>query len=102
MRQSTGAGAPDRRSQLFHGPADPDPTYSVRTSQVPSTWSGRRPGGRGDRLHDHQPEVPQPANLSLITQQVAVVGALAVGQTLIILTAGIDLSVGAVMVLSSF
>ncbi|MBT2517046.1 ABC transporter permease [Streptomyces sp. ISL-90] len=42
-----------------------------------------------------------PANLSLITQQVAVVGTLALAQTLIILTAGIDLSVGAVMVLSS-
>jgi fructose transport system permease protein len=42
-----------------------------------------------------------PANLSLITQQVAVVGTLAVAQTLIILTAGIDLSVGAVMVLAS-
>ncbi len=40
-------------------------------------------------------------NLSLITQQVAVVGTLAIGQTLIILTAGIDLSVGAIMVLSS-
>jgi fructose transport system permease protein len=39
-------------------------------------------------------------NLSLITQQVAVVGALAVGQTLIILTAGIDLSCGAIMVFS--
>ena len=42
-----------------------------------------------------------PANLSLITQQVAVVGTLAVAQTLIILTAGIDLSIGAVMVLAS-
>ncbi len=41
-----------------------------------------------------------PANLSLITQQVAVVGTLAVAQTLIILTAGIDLSVGAIMVLA--
>ncbi len=40
----------------------------------------------------------QPSNLSLILQQVAIVGALAVGQTLIILTAGIDLSVGAVMI----
>ena len=40
-------------------------------------------------------------NLSLITQQVAVVGTLAIGQTLIILTAGIDLSVGAIMVLAS-
>jgi fructose transport system permease protein len=43
----------------------------------------------------------EPANLSLIIQQVAVVGTLAIGQTLIILTAGIDLSVGAIMVLSS-
>lgn len=42
-----------------------------------------------------------PANLSLITQQVAVTGTAAVAQTLIILTAGIDLSVGALMILSS-
>ena len=42
-----------------------------------------------------------PANLSLVAQQVAVVGGLAVGQTLIILTAGIDLSVGAIMVFTS-
>ena len=40
-------------------------------------------------------------NLSLITQQVAVVGTLALAQTLVILTAGIDLSVGAIMVLTS-
>jgi fructose transport system permease protein len=41
------------------------------------------------------------ANMSLIVQQVMVVGTLAVGQTIIILTAGVDLSVGAIMVLSS-
>lgn len=40
-------------------------------------------------------------NLGLITQQVAVVGILAAAQSLVILTAGIDLSVGAVMVLTS-
>ena len=40
-------------------------------------------------------------NLSLIVQQVMVVGTLAIGQTLIILTSGIDLSVGAVMGLGS-
>jgi fructose transport system permease protein len=40
-------------------------------------------------------------NISVILQQVAVVGSLAVGQTLIILTAGIDLSIGAVAVLSA-
>jgi len=42
-----------------------------------------------------------PENLSIVLQQAAIVGSLAVGQTLIILTAGIDLSIGAVMVLSS-
>lgn len=42
-----------------------------------------------------------PSNLSLILQQVAIIGALAVGQTLIILTAGIDLSVGALMIFVS-
>src|SRR5471032_669001 len=36
-------------------------------------------------------------NFSLILQQVMVVGVLAIGQTLIILTAGIDLSCGMVM-----
>jgi fructose transport system permease protein len=41
------------------------------------------------------------ANLSLIVQQVMVVGALAVGQTIVILTAGIDLSNGAVMALGT-
>jgi fructose transport system permease protein len=40
-------------------------------------------------------------NLSLIAQQVAVVGSLAVGQTLVILTAGIDLSIGATTVLGT-
>jgi fructose transport system permease protein len=40
-------------------------------------------------------------NISVLLQQTAVVGALAVGQTLIILTAGIDLSIGAVAVLSA-
>ena len=40
-------------------------------------------------------------NFSLIFQQTVVVGTLAIGQTLIILTAGIDLSNGMVMALSS-
>jgi len=40
-------------------------------------------------------------NLSLVLQQVAVVGVIAIGQTLIILTAGIDLSCGMVMALGS-
>lgn len=40
-------------------------------------------------------------NFSLILQQVMVVGVLAIGQTLIILTAGIDLSCGMLMALGS-
>jgi fructose transport system permease protein len=41
----------------------------------------------------------QAQNLSLVLQQVMVVGVLAIGQTLVILTAGIDLSCGTVMAL---
>jgi len=47
------------------------------------------------------PSFLRPESLSLLVQQMAVVGALAVGQTLIILTAGVDLSIGAAMVLAS-
>jgi fructose transport system permease protein len=43
----------------------------------------------------------RPQSLSLLVQQMAVVGALAVGQTVIILTGGIDLSIGMAMVLAS-
>jgi fructose transport system permease protein len=41
----------------------------------------------------------QGPNLSLVLQQVMVVGVLAIGETLVILTAGIDLSCGTVMAL---
>lgn len=40
-------------------------------------------------------------NLSLVLQQVTIIAIIGIAQTLIILTAGIDLSVGAIMVLSS-
>lgn len=42
-----------------------------------------------------------PFNLSLILQQVSIIGMLAAAQSLIIITAGIDLSVAAIMVLMS-
>lgn len=41
-----------------------------------------------------------PQNISFVTQQTVVVGTLAIAQTLIILTAGIDLSIGAATTLS--
>ena len=43
----------------------------------------------------------RPFNLSLILQQVTIIATLGIAQTLIILTAGIDLSVGVIMILSS-
>ena len=46
------------------------------------------------------PRFLQPQTLSILFQQVAIIAALAIGQTLIILTAGIDLSVGALTVFS--
>lgn len=47
------------------------------------------------------PNFYDPSTLSTITQQVMVAGTLAIAQSLIILTAGIDLSVGFLMVLIS-
>jgi fructose transport system permease protein len=43
----------------------------------------------------------QPFNLSLIVQQVTIIAILGIAQTLIVLTAGIDLSVGVIMILCS-
>ena len=47
------------------------------------------------------PRFIQPNSLSLLVQQTAITAALALGQTLVILTAGIDLSVGAITILSA-
>ena len=44
---------------------------------------------------------PAASNLSTVLTQVMVTGILGIGQTLVILTAGIDLSVGVIMVISS-
>jgi fructose transport system permease protein len=42
-----------------------------------------------------------PFNLSLVLQQVTIIATLGIAETLVILTAGIDLSVGAIMILCS-
>ncbi|MGL6208541.1 MAG: ABC transporter permease [Paracoccaceae bacterium] len=47
------------------------------------------------------PRFLSPGSLSIVIQQVTVTGFVALAQTLIILTAGIDLSVGAILVISS-
>jgi fructose transport system permease protein len=47
------------------------------------------------------PKFFAPFNLSLVLQQVTIIAILGMAQTLVILTAGIDLSVGVIMVLSS-
>jgi fructose transport system permease protein len=98
----------------------PGVTQTLRDADAPGLE--KRPGGGGTlrRLATHQIGGPLAAlvaaviifsattstffnvgNLSLIAQQSVVVGTLAIGQTLIILTAGIDLANGAIMVLGS-
>jgi fructose transport system permease protein len=47
------------------------------------------------------PRFAQPSTIGIILQQTAVIAALAIGQTLVILTAGIDLSVGAIAILAT-
>jgi len=47
------------------------------------------------------PKFFAPFNLSLVLQQVTIIGILGIAQTLVILTAGIDLSVGVIMILCS-
>jgi fructose transport system permease protein len=47
------------------------------------------------------PRFAQPSTIGIILQQVSVIAALAIGQTLVILTAGIDLSVGAIAILAT-
>jgi fructose transport system permease protein len=90
------------------GPAEPPTTPA--TERRPPKVSGERIAQLGplfalllaciffatqsDRFLD-------PGNFSLILQQVMVIGTLAIGQTLIILTAGIDLSCGTVMAFGS-
>lgn len=89
-----------------------EPTGRVRESETP--------GARLQRtLHRHpaigpasvlvasviafsiaNPRFLNSTNLSLLVQQVAVLATLAIGQTMIILTAGIDLSVGAAAILA--
>jgi fructose transport system permease protein len=46
------------------------------------------------------PRFAEPGGISILIQQTAIVAALGIGQTLIILTAGIDLSVGAITILA--
>jgi fructose transport system permease protein len=46
------------------------------------------------------PRFAEPRTISIVLQQTAVIAALAIGQTLVILTAGIDLAVGAICILS--
>ena len=56
--------------------------------------------GRDLRRRSSAAKFFSPFSLTLILQQVAIVGIVGAAQTLVILTAGIDLSVGAIMVLS--
>jgi fructose transport system permease protein len=105
------------------GPADFERVLSAADTSVASfEEEGRSPLKQLQHLlHEHPTAVPfivlvlgvlvfsvlvggrffAPFNLSLVLQQVTIIGVVGIAQTLVILTAGIDLSVGAIMVLAS-
>ena len=87
-------------------PTAPPPTgRTPKAPRISASARPLRPAGRADPglrlLRRHSDQFLTGENFSLIIQQVMVVGTLAIGQTLIILTAGIDLSCGAVMAFGS-
>src|SRR5450755_4241624 len=106
----TGAAAPATASSCLHPPRSTVNTTSTPAMLPPRTWKEKLPpigtlgpfialllaclffGTQSDRFMTSE-------NFSLVLQQVMVVGVIAIGQTLIILTAGIDLSCGMVMAL---
>lgn len=86
--QHGGEGVLDRVHKVLHEHPTTAPAIVLLLSvAVFSFWVG-------DRFLD-------PFNFSLIIQQVMIIGTIGIAQTLVILTAGIDLSVGSIMVLSS-
>ena len=80
--------------------APPRPAFPPRLSDDGSL-PRPRPRHRLLQLHRRARKFFAPFNLSLILQQVTIIAILGIAQTLIILTAGIDLSVGVIMILSS-
>jgi ribose/xylose/arabinose/galactoside ABC-type transport system permease subunit len=71
---------------------------TTQSTPIPARPADRAAAGLRILRHAERP-LPDGRNFSLILQQVMVVGTIAIGQTLIILTAGIDLSCGMVMAL---
>ena len=77
----------------------PGPAFSALQSGYRAAV---RAGPSLDGVRGHLgPKFYSPFALTLILQQVAITGIVAMAETLIILTAGIDLSVAAIMVLTS-
>ena len=92
---------PAPAEELLNRPAHARPTHPRHPAPAAGPQPGDRAGPRSHRLQPRERPLPRVRRTSRSSlQQVAVVGSLAVGQTLIILTAGIDLSIGAVTVLS--
>jgi fructose transport system permease protein len=98
------------QTQLAGGePPAGAPPEPARTREIPKV-SGERVAQLGPLIAlvlaclffaTQSDQFLEPRNFSLIIQQVMVIGTLAIGQTLIILTAGIDLSCGTAMALGS-
>lgn len=83
---SAGRGALDRVQHLLHRYPVVSPALVLLVSALVFTYFGN---GR----------FQEPSTIGIMLQQTAVLATLAIGQTLIILTAGIDLSIGTAMLL---
>jgi fructose transport system permease protein len=81
------AGPLDRIQHALHRYPVLSPAFVLLVSCVVFTWFGE---GRFQR----------PETIGIILQQTAVLATLAIGQTLIVITAGVDLSVGTAMLLT--
>ena len=94
------AAAADTIAQ-FEGPSERRRHDAALAAQPPARQPDAGPGPRCVYFSLFTERFFTATNLSTILAQVTIIGTLAVAQTLVILTAGIDLSVGSITVLSS-
>ena len=106
VRARARAGTPARR-RLPPRSSDEDVTARPPPPALPARHPTAIPfivllaRRRWSSAHRSATASSSPFNLSLILQQVTIIGIVGIAQTLVILTAGIDLSVGAIMILCS-
>ncbi|MFM7136863.1 MAG: ABC transporter permease [Planctomycetota bacterium] len=104
-------GPPEVRRQLEALAAEPRPIQAIACSPATSAWAmlddvpARVPALADAAVlrpsSSSWPSFLKPANLLNIANQIAVIAIVAIGMTLVVLSGGIDLSVGSLIALSS-